>query len=283
MLEFEIEIAPGLAGDLATRVMALWPGLEVKTYEESVRFRLPLDKDTDTNLQRLEKALQALEKTRALDPVNVKIRNLTGPDSGPKLLRRGRFVIRRPGVEVQAGADQIVLTLEPGLAFGTGGHPSTSLTLAAMDEYFNPQPGSPSRSGARVLDVGTGSGILALAAARLGAGPILAVDSSHEAAETAPKNAALNGVASKITVSRTTLDKVSGEFDLILANLVPAVLVRAGKKLPRLLAPEGTMIVAGFADSQTPQIVKAMTKAGLVIIKSYSQAGWAALTFSRPA
>ncbi|MDY6851130.1 MAG: 50S ribosomal protein L11 methyltransferase, partial [Thermodesulfobacteriota bacterium] len=190
---------------------------------------------------------------------------------------------KRPGVEVQAGSDRIVLTLEPGLAFGTGGNPSTSLTLAAMDEYFNPSPGLPSRSGVRVLDVGTGSGILALAAAHLGAGPILAVDSSHEAAETAQKNAALSDMASKITVSRTTLDKVSGEFDLILANLVPAVLVRAGKKLPRLLAPEGTMIVAGFADSQTPQIVKAMTKAGLVIIKSYSQAGWAALTFSRPA
>ncbi|MDY6852939.1 MAG: hypothetical protein SV487_12795, partial [Thermodesulfobacteriota bacterium] len=76
MLEFEIEIAPGLAGDLATRVMALWPGLEVKTYEESVCFRLPLDKDTDTNLKRLEKSLQALEKTRALNPLNVKTRKL---------------------------------------------------------------------------------------------------------------------------------------------------------------------------------------------------------------
>jgi len=281
MLELEVEINSGLAGDLATRIMALWPGLEVMPGENSVSFQLAVDDRLDDNLKRFEKALQALERARSLEPLIVHGRNLDDPDPGPEVIRVGRFIIRRPDSSVYARDDQIVLSLEPGPAFGTGGHPSTALALKAVDEYYTPRPGRPSRSGDRVLDAGTGSGILALAAARLGTGPIIAVDTAPDAVEAARANMALNGMEGRVDVSQMGADQVAGEFDLILANLVTSVLVKVLKKLVPLLAPDGTVILAGFADGQAPQVVKAVGRTGLTVSKSYSRAGWSGLMLTR--
>ena len=282
MLEIEIDINQGLRGELATRLMAVWPGLEVETIAEGVRFCLALNENLDYDLGNLETTLQTLEKARALAPLTVKMVNLNGPDAGQEIIRLGRFVIRQPETEVKVRPDQIVLTLIPSPVFGSGGHPSTALTLGAMEDFFSDLPGRPSKSASHVLDVGTGSGILALAAARLGTGPITAIDSLPEAVEAAGRNIELNQLTDRIDVSLISVDKVSGEFDLILANLVPSVLLKAGKSMAGLLKPGGTLIVAGFADTQTPQVLKALTKAGAVMYKSYSRAGWSALAAGKP-
>ena len=283
MLEFEIEIDPHLTGELASRIMALWPGQEVKTSKRTVTLLLPMDDEIDHNLRRFEQVLTALENARNLPLLTVHGRNLDGPDSGPGRISVGRFLILKVGAEARPEPDQILLTLDAGLAFGTGGHPSTALALVAIEDYFNHPPGYPSRSAARILDLGTGSGILALAAARLGTGPILAVDTAFEAVEATRKNADLNGLTSRLEISQTSADKITGRFDLILANLIPAVLIKLGKNMAGLLDPGGTVIAAGFADQQTPQVVKAMTKAGLIVSKSYSRAGWSALCLTKPA
>jgi len=282
MLEFEVEIEPDLVGELATRLMTVWPGLEIVTLGKNACFTLPLDERLDSRLHQLEETLQALEKAKGLEPLSVRTRNAEGPDSAPEILQRGRFLIARPGAEFSVDPAQIVLTIEPDSAFGTGGHPSTALALIALEEYFSLFTIFQLRPALRVLDAGAGSGILAIAAAKLGAASVLAVDPLPEAVDSARRNAELNGLNSNLTIAQTNAEKVSGEFDLILANLVPAVLFKAGSKLPRLLTSEGTMIAAGFCDQQTPQAVKLMTKAGLVVKKSYSQAGWTALVLNRP-
>lgn len=278
MLEFDVEISIEMAGDLAARVMARWPGLEVTTEENSVSFCLPVDDNLDKNLLTLEEVMQALEKSRNIPELNLNCKNLAGPDSGPGILNLGKFVFRRPDLEIKTVEDeQIEVILEPGMAFGTGGHPSTTLSLTAMMDFFEPIPGAPSREESRVLDVGTGSGILSLAACHLGRGPILAIDTDLESIKAASANIALNNIESRINVQQCAADKAEGEYDLILANLAPSVLARVGKKLAPLLSDNGVFIVAGFADTQAPHVVKSMTKAGLVTTKSYSRDNWTAL------
>lgn len=282
MLEIEILVDPALVGELATRIMTVQSDREVTTDHTSVLFDVDIDERLDETLQGIEEALQVFERLRSLDPLEVRARKCHGPDSCTEAIECGRFLICRPHGTIQAKPGQILLTVEAEMAFGTGAHPSTMLALWALQEYFSPKPGRSSRTGSRVLDVGTGSGILALAAARLGDGPILAVDPSPLAMAAAETNVALNALSDRIELSPTAADQVSGEFDLIVANLVPGVFVKAGKKLARLLPPDGAMIVAGFADSQTPQVLKSVAKTGLVPEKSYCRDGWSALLLSRP-
>lgn len=281
MMELQINIGTDAAGELANRLMTLWPDREVKTENGSLSLYLPVNELIDYNLSLIEEVLQKIENHRNLDTIDVISRNISGPDSAPAVVSIGDFLIRHPLVQVDPQPGQTVITLDPRSAFGTGGHPSSVLTLNALNEFFNPPPGAPSHEGAAVLDVGTGSGVLALAAASQGAGSVLAIDPSDRAVEAARENVVLNGVESKVEIVQTTADQVTGRFDLILANLTPSVLIRAAKKLAPLLARDGTMIVAGFADAQTPQIVKVTTKLGLCCTKSYSREGWTALSLSR--
>ena len=281
MLELEVEINPELTGDLASRIMSRWPGLEVETHDNSVTFAIPVNNRLDEGLQAVEAALQKIEQVRGLEELNVRARNVFGPDTGPEAINLGRFVIRHPETVAISNPDRITLVVDAGQAFGTGGHASTALALTAIEQYFSPPPGAPSTQGNRVLDVGTGSGVLALAAARMGAGPVLAVDPSAEAIEAARLNVERNQLTDQIALEQCAADQISGEFDLIVANLVTSVLTRTQRKLAKLMAPQGAMIVAGFADAQTPQIVKALTKTGLVTSKSYSRDGWTGLILVR--
>ena len=277
MLEFEVEISPEYTGELATRIMSVWPNLEVTISEKWLSFAVPLNGDLDERLSRFEEALQKFEATRNAQDITVRSRNLCGPDSGPEVLKIGSLEIRTKAQEDCLVTDSNVIILDAGMAFGTGGHPSTKLTLTALEEFFSPHPGAPSTRGSRVLDVGTGSGILAMAAARLGAGKVKAIDPVMEAIQSASRNIAQNQLESIIEISQTTVESLTDRFDLIMANLVPSVLLKSLKKIVPLLEADGTFIVAGFSDRQTPQIVKALTKKGLVSQKSYSGNGWTAL------
>ncbi|MFH1138148.1 MAG: 50S ribosomal protein L11 methyltransferase [Pseudomonadota bacterium] len=282
MLQFEIETPLGLTGDLAVRIMSIWPNLEIAPEENRVVFHLPVDERLDVNISLLEEALQAFERARNLDELNIVTRNLTGPDAGPDRIEAGRFLILRPGRPVgRLDAGREILFLESNAAFGAGGHPSTRLMLKALEDFFSSPPGAPSREGARVLDAGTGSGILSLAAARLGAGPIRAVDIATEAVEAAARNLALNRLTDRVEVEKLPADQAEGEYDLILANMTPSVLLRTVKKLVGFLAPPGVLILAGFADSQASQVVGALTKSAMVTQKSYSNSGWSALLMVR--
>ena len=171
-----------------------------------------------------------------------------------------------PGWE-QHDTDRVKLILDPGLAFGTGGHETTSLCLEALDERV--------RGGERVLDIGTGSGILAIAALKLGAGSAEGVDIDPVAVRTAGENAALNGVADKLTVLVGDLsDKASGRYDIITANIVANAIISLAPAVPGLMAENATFIASGIIDSRKDEVIAALETAGLTVQEVKEKRGW---------
>ena len=163
--------------------------------------------------------------------------------------------------------DRVKLILDPGLAFGTGGHETTSLCLEALDERV--------MGGERVLDIGTGSGILAIAALKLGAGSAEGVDIDPVAVRTAGENAALNGVADKLTVLVGDLsDKASGRYDIITANIVANAIISLAPAVPGLMAENATFIASGIIDSRKDEVIAGLEKAGLSVVEVKEKRGW---------
>ena len=163
--------------------------------------------------------------------------------------------------------DRVKLILDPGLAFGTGGHETTSLCLEALDERVI--------GGERVLDIGTGSGILAIAALKLGAGSAEGVDIDPVAVRTAGENAALNGVADKLTVLVGDLsDKASGRYDIITANIVANAIISLAPAVPGLMAENATFIASGIIDSRKDEVIAGLEKAGLSVVEVKEKRGW---------
>ena len=163
--------------------------------------------------------------------------------------------------------DRVKLVLDPGLAFGTGGHETTSLCLEALDEQV--------RGGERVLDIGTGSGILAIAALKLGAASAEGVDIDPVAVRTAGENAALNGVQDKLTVLVGDLsDKASGTYDIITANIVANAILSLAPAVPGLMAEGATFIASGIIDSRKDEVIAGLEKAGLAVVEVKEKRGW---------
>ena len=155
---------------------------------------------------------------------------------------------------------RVKLILDPGLAFGTGGHETTNLCLEVLDERV--------RGGERVLDIGTGSGILAIAALKLGAAVAEGVDIDPVAVRTAGENAALNGVADKLTVLVGDLsDKASGKYDIITANIVANAIMALAPAVPGLMADDAVFIASGIIDSRKDEVIAALEAAGLAVLE----------------
>jgi ribosomal protein L11 methyltransferase len=145
--------------------------------------------------------------------------------------------------EAQPNPDDIILHLDPGMAFGTGGHETTRLCLEMLEQIIDQLPtGRPPA----VLDLGTGSGILAMAAAQLGAGPIHAVDIDPQAVEVARENLAINNLTERVECSSTPLEALTETYDIILANILAEELVRLAPQLTERLAQGGRLILSGI-------------------------------------
>ena len=162
---------------------------------------------------------------------------------------------------------RVKLILDPGLAFGTGGHETTNLCLEVLDERV--------RGGERVLDIGTGSGILAIAVLKLGAAVAEGVDIDPVAVRTAGENAALNGVADKLTVLVGDLsDKASGRYDIITANIVANAIMALAPAVPGLMADDAVFIASGIIDSRKDEVIAALEAAGLAVLEVKEKRGW---------
>jgi ribosomal protein L11 methyltransferase len=180
---------------------------------------------------------------------------------------------------LQRGQDDLLLILDPGMAFGTGLHPSTQLCLIAMEGLIEP--------GQRVLDAGCGSGILSIAAARLGAASVQAFDIDTLAVQATAANAALNDLPIPIQVFAGTgpdgsdfWAPASGappQFDVILVNiLLPVILDLLERDLARYLAPGGHLILAGVIAEQEPQLQEALDRHDLAVERQLPQGDWVA-------
>ncbi len=195
------------------------------------------------------------------------------------VLRIGRRLVVRPTWRRhRAEPDDVVLALDPGMAFGTGLHPTTRLCLAVLERWSD----EGHLAGARVLDVGCGSGILAIAAVKLGAVEVLGVDTDQIAAEATLANARRNRLVRKVRARRGTLPVAESPFDLVLANLIGSVLVHLGGELVAALRPGGRLLASGIFKDREDEVREAFTSAGLSLIGRTEETDWVCLEVVRP-
>lgn len=174
--------------------------------------------------------------------------------------------------EKSLGADDIVISLDPGMAFGTGLHPTTQLCLRALENLV--------AGGERVLDVGTGSGILAIAAIKLGAAEVLALDTDPVAAAAAAENAARNGVASKVHVATASLDAVNARpCQFVVVNILAPVIVDLlrTKRLLDHVEPGGFVILSGIIEEQSAAVAEALAEKGALVTERQQIRDWVCL------
>lgn len=168
------------------------------------------------------------------------------------------------------------LYLEYGTIFGSGQHPSTRLTVRAL-EGIALEGGFPEQ----VLDVGCGSGILTFISSRLGAERVLGLDICEKSIEVAQKNMVYNQMEDKVRFFCGVLADVPGRFDLIVANISPSVLFELIDLFPHRLSPKGKVVLSGLHSGQTESIISQMVKVSCEHQNSYSEGSWRALTFQR--
>jgi ribosomal protein L11 methyltransferase len=203
-------------------------------------------------------------------------------------LKLGQRVVIRPSWrEYQPEGDAVVIDLDPGMAFGTGLHPTTRNCVMLIEEAVQP--------GARVLDVGCGSGILSLAALKLGASSALALDVSAIAVEATRENARFNGLADRVDARVATLEGADGEpyfplppdiailgaeigeFDLVLANIIARVIAQLAPALLRATRPGGLLIASGIIQERRDEAVQPLIAGGLVDIREVVEGDWVTL------
>jgi ribosomal protein L11 methyltransferase len=189
-----------------------------------------------------------------------------------------RLVIRPSWREYMPKEYEVVLTLDPGMAFGTGIHPTTRLCLERIEQLVQP--------GMRVLDVGTGSGILALAAAKLGADSVYAIDNSSVAVESAGANIEMNNLGGRIQVVLGVLDetearRMAGRYDLVIANIIAHIIGSIAPQLAMALADDGLLVVSGIIEARRPDAEGPLLAAGLELVQEMKIDDWLALTYRK--
>lgn len=181
-----------------------------------------------------------------------------------------KFLITPVWEQVKKNSDEIVIELDPGMAFGTGTHPTTVLTIRALEKTIN--------GGEEIIDVGCGTGILSIAAAKLGAGKILALDLDQVAINSAKLNTKINNVDSIIDIKQNDLlNGISIEADVIVANILPDVIVQLAGDATRTLKTGGIFIASGIIDSKEELVRNVLEQSGLTVQETLSLEDWVAI------
>ena len=244
-----------------------------------VRAYLPVDDQLPANKRRVEEALWHLGQIRPVPaPVFHPVAEVDWVEAWKErldVLRVGRRIVVRPSWrDYVPQPEDVVVQLDPGMAFGTGLHPTTQMCLVTLEDL--------TRSGAAVLDLGTGSGILAIAAAKLGAGRVLAVDNDPVAVKAARSNVIANGVRGTVSVVNGSLDGVAGSYDLVVVNILARVIIEMIREgLATRMVPGGRLIATGIVDDQEPDVVAVMEQTGLILDERRQTGDWVCLVAKR--
>lgn len=256
---------------------------EDPTAPYEITAHIPDDDAANAAVESTERALWHLQAF-GLRPVGeLRIRPVDDADwtdawkAGYVPQRIGRVVIVPSWLDEPIGPDEVALCLDPGMAFGTGLHPTTRGCLTLLQE-ISPMPPV-------VLDVGSGSGILALAALRLGAGRAVCYDTDPLAVEATLANAVANDLADRVTAHLGSLPaEPPGErYPLVLANLVAAVFIDLAEPLAAHTVPGGTLLASGIIDTRAEEVVAALGAAGFTPDHRLDDAEWVSLRIRRAA
>lgn len=189
-----------------------------------------------------------------------------------------RVVIRPPWQQHEPIDDQVVVELDPGMAFGTGLHPSTKMSVLGVEQVV--------RDGDRVFDVGTGSGILAIAALKLGAVHADCVDVETVAVRATRENAERNGVANAVSVALGSAgpgEPFQGEYDVVLANIIARILIDLAGALVGASRPGGHLVLAGIIESREAEVIDAFQAQGATVVTRRQMDDWVSLVLTRGA
>lgn len=247
-----------------------------------VKAYLPLDADLARKRRALRRDLRALPLASPLPRLRGRrVREEDWADAWKRFFRvervGRRLVVCPSWRRYRAAPGEIVLRLDPGMAFGTGQHPTTRLCLALLEEHVRP--------GGRVLDLGTGSGILAIAAALLGASEVLALDLDSTAVRVAEANAAANGVEDRVRVLQGTLDgreAASGRYDCVVANISAEATLSMAAALVAALRIGGVVMVSGITAERVEECAKALAAAGAPTLETAAEGDWRAIVSRLP-
>ncbi|MGB3306613.1 MAG: 50S ribosomal protein L11 methyltransferase [Thermomicrobiales bacterium] len=187
-----------------------------------------------------------------------------------------RVVIRPSWREYTPKDDEVVVDLDPGMAFGTGLHPSTRLSMLGLESVIVPE--------ATVLDVGTGSGILAIAALKLGASHVDAVDVETVAVRATNENAVQNGVGDRLHVELGSVgpgEPFQGEYDIVLANIIARILIDLSEALVGHTRIGGSLVLAGIIESREQDVIDAFAARGATVVERRQSEDWVSLVLKR--
>ncbi len=249
------------------------------------QIKLYLEDTDDAAMARLEALLEDM-KTRGFPGLTMTVAPLpetnweeSWKDSYPPQLLGQRLVVLPYWVEDYDLQSRLPVILDPGLTFGTGAHPSTQMVMEALEEKLRP--------GASCLDLGSGSGILSIAALRLGAKSAVGVDIDPKAEDIARENAAYNGFGSpefsaltgSVTADRALMDRLQEkQYDIVLVNIVADVIIALSPVLPQLMDGSSTLICSGILDVRLPDVLHALEKAGLTVTEIHEKEDWRCVT-----
>jgi ribosomal protein L11 methyltransferase len=288
----EEAVLPGPDGGAVVDAQAL---VTVRTY-------IPATSEARAGINRLEEGLFYLGKLRHIEPLQVTERREEDWANAWKefyqVHRVGRrTVIKPPWQAYDRQPEDLVVEIDPGMAFGTGLHPTTRLCLQLMEDRLDPTEHQ------KVLDLGTGSGILAIAAGRLGVPYILGLDTDDVAIRSARQNVTLNGLDGRIEMETGSLAVEKGEggfysfpeeaqrppailaskrpFDAVIANIIARILIALAEPMAQALRPGGLLITSGIIGEKAAEVAAALDSAGLELVERREESDWVAFAHSR--
>ena len=303
-LEITIDTKSDRIGSVVTRLTAKgFSDLVIEDQEEFEEFLEGnrdywdyIDEDFQQRLQGLSRVKVYLEDTDqaglsrlegAVNELGLKMNVATLPETNWEeswkdnypAVEVGKNLIVVPYWDAENTNGRTPIVLDPGLTFGTGAHPSTQMVMEAMEELVTPEY--------RCLDLGSGSGILSIAALRLGAQSAIGVDIDPKAEDIARENAAYNGFAApaftaltgNVTEDKDMMDALcANEYDLVLVNIVADVIIGLSSVLPNFLTERSTLICSGILDVRLPDVLAALEAAGLTVTATYEKEDWRCVT-----
>ena len=282
-VDVDCELAEAVAEVLARfapRGVVIEAGPEgISAKQVAVYAYLPADEHLPRTRRQVEEAIWHLSQIAPIpDPEFTNVAEADWASEWKKQLQvlhiGQRIVIRPSWLPYTARKGEVIIELDPGMAFGTGLHPTTQMCLISLERHTRP--------GMKLLDLGTGSGILAIAGARMGAHSVLALDTDPQAVDVARQNASLNGVASLVRVAQGSLAQAEGPYDLVLVNILAKVIIQmAGQGLDKLISPSGLLVIAGLIADQEDEVTSELSRAGLAVTSRQQIEDWVSIEMSR--